>query len=267
MEGQGNDSRGTAGGRSLRGIFAVCLLLAVGVLSGCVHPGATSRQEDHYTLSAPKGTGPFPAVVVMHGCSGISRNMTRWAERLNRWGYVALVVDSFGPRGVTNVCKSGRTVDPDGARTANAFAAAAHLRGLPMVDPERVAVIGFSHGGWTVMNVAQRHTPEIFAAKPFRAAVAYYPVCFPFTHANVGIPLLILIGEKDDWTPSARCQELAARLHRPELVDLILYPNAYHGFDAQAPSRDYLGHHMEYDRAGAEDSFARTRKFLDAHLR
>src|ERR1700689_4665123 len=48
-------------------------------------------------LSLPDGKGPFPAVIVLHGCDGIRAQETGWASRLNSWGYAALVVDSFKP--------------------------------------------------------------------------------------------------------------------------------------------------------------------------
>jgi len=52
-------------------------------------------------LSKPDGSGPFPAVVYLHGCSGLSKNTrTRMTELLTGWGYVSLVVDSFATRGI-----------------------------------------------------------------------------------------------------------------------------------------------------------------------
>jgi dienelactone hydrolase len=192
--------------------------------------------------------------------------MSRWAERLNRWGYAALIVDSFGPRGVKTVCGQGHLVSPVTDRTADAYRAALYLRGLATVDPGRLALIGFSHGGGTVMSLVQPGRAEENGARPFRAAVAYYPSCRPQRHGGVDTPLLILIGEKDDWTPARFCQELMSHLRRPELVELKVYPEAYHAFDSPGPARTYLGHFMTYDRAAAEDSFALTREFLARKL-
>jgi dienelactone hydrolase len=42
------------------------------------------------------GPGPFPAVVLLHGCGGYHSSMMSWTDRLAAWGYVALSVDSFG---------------------------------------------------------------------------------------------------------------------------------------------------------------------------
>jgi hypothetical protein len=53
-------------------------------------------------LKKPKGDGPFPAVVLLHGSGGVNASRDAdWAKRLTDWGYVTLQVDSFGPRGVS----------------------------------------------------------------------------------------------------------------------------------------------------------------------
>jgi hypothetical protein len=58
-----------------------------------------------YNLLVPQasnGGGPFPAVVVLHGCIGITGHFTGIADRRSSWGYVALAVDSLGPRGLAD---------------------------------------------------------------------------------------------------------------------------------------------------------------------
>jgi hypothetical protein len=57
--------------------------------------------------SPSNGGGPFPAVVVLHGCIGITGHFTAIADRLSSWGYVALAVDSLGPRGLADRCGVG----------------------------------------------------------------------------------------------------------------------------------------------------------------
>src|SRR5215475_10536506 len=84
----------------------------------------------------------FPAVVVLHGCSGISSHSIGIADRLGSWGYVALAVDSLGPRGIADHCGAGF---PDQA--FDAYAALRYLAGQEFVDPARIAVLGQSLGG------------------------------------------------------------------------------------------------------------------------
>jgi dienelactone hydrolase len=216
-----------------------------------------------HTLYQPTGSGPHPAVVVLHGCSGITPATRRWAATIAEWGYVALVVDSFGPRWVDNVCSQGDRVSPR-LRAEDAFAAAAYLRGRADVLADRISAVGFSHGGETVLVAASRAAVERNGATPFASVAAFYPWC-ALGGAPLASPVLILIGDDDDWTPAARCQMLHANW-RPEFgsSSLHVYPGATHAFDAPGTDRRYLGHRLRYDPAAAEDAAARLRRFLES---
>src|SRR5271154_6030415 len=87
---------------------------------------AVVRSDEAGTLTLPKGTPPFPAVILMHGCGGMTQNMNVWAQRLRSWGYAALILDSFAPRGIENVCGRGNQFPPR-ERAKDAFTAAAWL--------------------------------------------------------------------------------------------------------------------------------------------
>jgi dienelactone hydrolase len=219
-------------------------------------------------LMKPEGAGPFPAIVHLHGCGGLPDSAKTgamrhfWSERLVSWGYVVLVVDSFTPRGINNTC-SGEYAP----RVADAIGARAWLARQAFVDPDRIAVIGFSAGGIAALSLAEAREFELFEGGPahrFRAAVAYYPFCNAID--AMSIPTLILIGELDDWTPAANCRRMAARQVARGLVKLIVYPGAYHVFDAPAPSRRYFGHRLEYNTAAAEAAASELRAFLTTHL-
>ena len=158
---------------------------------------AHAFESANYELLTPQGSGPFPAVVVMHGCDGINANTRRWAERLVGWGYAALIVDSFRSRGLTNVCNRGAIL-PGPVRAGDAIEAKNYLRSLPNIAKGRIGLIGFSHGGWAALA----------ASSSFNAVVAYYPYCSGRVPANT----LVLIGSADDWTPSQRCSGDGANL-------------------------------------------------------
>lgn len=217
----------------------------------------------------PAGAGPFPAVILAHSCSGVGPNTEAWGKLLASWGYLVLVPDSFGPRGHKQVCTSAGAVT-GGMRVADIAGALKFLATRPDVAPGRIGLIGHSHGGWTVMRAVQKNND--LAALGLKAAVAYYPSCAPQLDRNVDLPLLILIGDKDDWTPADRCRQLqAAGFTRPELVEIVYYPGAYHGFDSKARDRTVPGsagkmHHLAYDPAAAPDAEARTRAFFDKYL-
>ncbi|TAJ28970.1 MAG: hypothetical protein EPO67_15750, partial [Reyranella sp.] len=97
-------------------------------------------------LAKPAGPGPFAAVVLVHGCGGFHSSMISWADRVSRYGYVTLAVDSFGPRGLDNDCGG---IFPH--QTADAPAALRYLAAKPFVRPSHVALMGFSQGGSAVL--------------------------------------------------------------------------------------------------------------------
>jgi dienelactone hydrolase len=130
-------------------------------------------------LFRPKGTGPFPAVVALHGCGGlltregeIAKREADWAERLVSAGYVVLLPDSFTARGVREICSGrDRKIFPDD-RAEDAAAAAQWLAQQPFVDRRRLGLMGWSHGAMTVLwTVRQGFMREA----QFKVAVGFYP--------------------------------------------------------------------------------------------
>jgi len=195
-------------------------------------PGAgagVTLQAELYRLPSP---APAPAVVLMHGCSGVNDGHRRWAEVLNGFGYAALVVDSFGGRGVNEVCTGQQAVAPR-ARVQDIDAAAAWLQAQAFVRRDRIGLIGYSHGGATTL-FADLVGGESPPTPRFVAAVAFYPDCtmrgtWP-TQVRALRPLLILIGEKDDWTLAEHCRALMQAISGASAA-LEVYPDAVHGFD------------------------------------
>ncbi len=218
------------------------------------------RSNAQAELFMPKGDGLFPAMVVLHGCDGVAPHYRIWARTLASWGYAAIVVDSFRPRGQTNVCNHPALV-PARERGRDAFNAAEYLRTLPNIDGAHIGVIGFSHGGSSALAAAQD------ADKPFAAAIAFYPGCIP-AHAPLKTDTLILIGEADDWTPAVRCARWNALTDTGgHMLRLKTYPGALHGFDAPGAPHLYAGHYVGRQPEAAADSLAETRKFLAERLR
>jgi dienelactone hydrolase len=126
-------------------------------------------------LARPAGDGPFPAIVVLHGCSGFSgAGSLQLADQLKDWGYVALMVDSFGPRGMTTACGGSFTGQP-----GDAYAALRYLARRDFVDAARVAVLGNSMGGSSALYAVDRDLLAQYFTERFRAAVAYYPLRHP----------------------------------------------------------------------------------------
>ena len=100
----------------------------------------------------------------------------------------------------------------------------------------------------------------------FRAAIAFYPECL-IRLLRLNAPLLILIGEEDDWTPAARCRRMEVEARSSHDFTLKVYPGAYHEFDRRDRDADvYLGHRLERHDEAAIDAEQRVRRFLTRHL-
>jgi dienelactone hydrolase len=301
-----------------RTVRAITILL---FLVGCAGPDRTSTGSpaSHGSLPQipvkllkPNGSGPFPAIVIMHDCSGLGPRSSgapeRWAKELSGLGYVILMPDSFSTRGFaegvcTDPSPNRREVSPV-RRAADAYAALAYLRTLSFVDFPRVGLMGGSHGGSTTLAsmVAPKSGNDVFAHEKdaiFAAAVALYPGCGfqygdwrpvrksgpggPVT-AYTGLykplaPLLILIGENDDWTPAEPCQKLAdAAQGAGYPISIKVYPGAHHAFDSDRPVR-YVAQRINANSAtgrGATtggdptawaDSIKEVVSFFEKHLK
>jgi dienelactone hydrolase len=285
----------------------VAIALCVG-LSGCgtttgTVPTTTARgtvAQIPIEVQKPTGSGPFPAVVIAHDCSGLNHPSSgapaRWARELVSKGYVVLIPDSFSTRGFpAGVCTDARpgrdTVNP-AHRARDTYATLAHARTLPYVDGKRVGIMGGSHGGSTTLAsmLAPDSDATPLAAERragFKAGIALYPSCTPggrTWHTASGIyrpiaPLLILIGEKDDWTPAPPCQKLAdAARAAGHPVSIKIYPGAHHSFDSSNPIR-YVATRINSNAPGGRgattggdpsawsDAIDQVLKFFGEHLR
>ena len=216
-------------------------------------------------LMKPAGAGPFPALVLLHGCDGTDLASDTLVRAFGGWGYVLLELDSFGPRGVTEACTDYVRVSPS-VRAKDAHAARAYLASLPFVDAGRIGVLGWSHGGITVLEaIANPYLNEPARAEPFAAAIAFYPYC-ALKLVKPDAPLLVLIGDDDDWTPVGRCTSMTLSGDPLPEYELVVYPGATHAFDWPAAPETYFGHHLRYDPEAAADAYKRVRDFLGKHL-
>jgi dienelactone hydrolase len=237
----------------------------------------------------PHGAGPFPAIVLMHGCGGmytpsgyITASYRHWAELLAEEGYVALLVDSFNPRGYRTICElQKRPIRESRERVEDAYAAARWLHQQVYVGRGRIGLIGWSNGGTGTLYAMR---PASRAEPAFRAAVAFYPGCTTLSRAKTPYrpyaPLLILSGGADDWTPAAPCAELidiARGQGAP--ADIVIYPGAHHSFDrVNLPVRyrpnvrnlnkpDRLGATVGEHPAARAAAIQRTREFFAQALK
>jgi dienelactone hydrolase len=227
-------------------------------------------------LVRPDGAGPFPAVVLLHGCDGVQPFQEQWAATLASWGYVALLADSHGPRGIGDDCAHWPpTTD---SRPFDAFGALRYLSGLAFVDAGRVGVMGWDTGGRAVQRLLEAKGVQQAVAERFAAGVELYPIGRP--EGPVSAPVLLLVGDKDDCSPMARIRHaMAAFDPGPVPLALEVLPGAGHGFDdarfaepiqftyAQVQQCFETGTTMTYSKAAHEAAVERVRVFIEKYLK
>jgi len=241
-------------------------------------------------LFTPTGSGLHPAVVMMHGCGGaydsqgmIGARHRMWGEYLASQGYTALLLDSFTSRDIKEICtiKFGNRTLKEADRVGDAYAALAWLRQQNDVDAKHINLLGWSHGAGVTLDAIGR---QPIMGDGFNAAIAFYPGCTSRNKRadqfHTYAPLLLLIGEADDWTPAAPCQALADKVaRRGEAMEIVLYPDSYHDFDnpgiktkrvrKEVPNGVHPGEGVTVapNEKAREDAKLRVIAFLASHLK
>ncbi len=269
--------------------YLLLVLISLVGMSGCVamktitlpdvHPRDPVSELRGY-LAKPEGKGPFPAAVILHTCSGVNDHvMQEWPNFFVDQGYVALTVDTLGSRDVPTICggaNSSRRPTPE-RRVADAYGALDYLVRQPFVDPQRVALIGFSWGGGTVLYATSSYLQSQFRKGGdtlFRAGVAVYPNCGGQAYGQVsfGTPTLVIGAELDDWTPVAECSGIRMQEgSKPFSVQVM--PGAHHAFDQfthngrTMSARTRHGHTLAPDWQATKRARKLTIEFFHEHFR
>lgn len=206
-------------------------------------------------LQSPAGDGKFPALLMLHGHGGVlpARCYGPAMDSFTNWGYVTLLIDSESQTDQAGTQLTEYTTTEQAHHTR---AAAAFLALLPNVSAARIGLVGWSTGGLSAIKAIASPELQERSDAPIRAAVGIYPIC-PTNNARLHAPLLILIGGKDTVTPASSCQRLKDAVLTDNL-ELVIYPNAGHGFDAPSFST--------YRPSEREDAFERIRRHFETNL-
>lgn len=270
----------------LKGYLAIgigtALFLAVisfaGVMSNAIAAGIDSRPlpaqaeflSDHVEIRVPESAeGPVPAALMFHGCGGVRQVQDDYADALNEAGFAAVIVDSNGARGIgrigamTQVCGGFRLWGQE--RAADVFAAVELARADPRIDGDRLTLIGWSHGGWTILDALGFEAQE--AAIPalddqaaslpgVERAIIFYPWCgWPSRTGREGLdtdrPLSIILAGNDLVARKTPCRELAAdAIAEGQPVGIETWDGLTHAFDE--PNAPAFDPRMRYDAEAAE---------------
>jgi len=183
-----------------------------------------------------RGNDKIPVVVLQHGSGGVGGNIDRWVQELGGIGLATFVVDSFTGRGLRSTSADQELLGRLNM-IVDDYRALELLAVHPRVDPARIALMGFSRGGQSVLYASMKrfqrmHGPE---ALEFAAYVPFYPPCFTTYIEDENVsdkPIRIHHGAADNYVPVAPCRLYVERLRKAgKDVVLTEYPNAYHLFD------------------------------------
>jgi dienelactone hydrolase len=271
----------------LTGLLAVAG--AAGATETVQFPSADGATTLTGYLFLPPGSSPSPAMVLLHGRAGpysslangvytaatLSKRHATWARFWQDRGYVALIVDSFGPRGYPQGFPRGSYaqrpagVSEQKVRPLDAYGALAYLRGRRDVIADRVGLQGWSNGAMTALVTMADVAPGITNPTPsrgFRAALALYPGCgmdavksryMPYA------PLLMLIAGNDEEVSPGVCAQFAERVRAGGApLEVVVYEGAEHAFDDPGATRQS----REANRRATQDAMTRAEAFFRAQF-
>jgi dienelactone hydrolase len=186
-----------------------------------------------------KVQGRIPAMVISHGSGGVQqKDIDRWVRAFKEMGIAAFIVDSFSGRGITSTMDDQSQLSP-AANDADALFALKLLSTDPRIDPKKIGQIGFSRGGGVALDMVMESFRKsvIDDDTRFAALIGFYPGC-PQVWWEVpppplaGAPLMLALGEKDDYTPAKLCLNFVDIMQRDgQALEVHVYPGAYHDFD------------------------------------
>jgi dienelactone hydrolase len=215
----------------------------------------------HVVVPEGQGKGPFPVLILMHGCGGVRPDHdANWAALAAGMGFVAVVVDSNGPRGYTwqtaqsTICEGNALLGQE--RAGDILVGLRKSQETGMADSDAVFLVGWSHGAWAVMDFMTMGPDQLPAGlsaydRPWptvRGVVLYYPYCGPGALSRVRSwkakpPVLALMGAKDQTVDTAACVEILEQMKAGGLsAEIVIYPEANHSFDyaGRNPEKPWL---------------------------
>ncbi len=188
-------------------------------------------------LRIPKpGSDRLPAVILIHGSGGVGGNVDAWAKEINSLGIAAFILDSFSGRGIVNTLSDQSQLDSL-AMTIDAYRALALLAQHPRIDPDRIAVMGFSKGAVPAVYSSNERFRKLYnpAKVGFAAHIGLYTPCnvqYRDDDKVTAAPIRLFHGIADDYVSIAPCRAYVERLKAAGVnVALTEYPDAFHAYD------------------------------------
>lgn len=239
-----------------------------------------AKLEPHIRVYKPAGPGPFPVVLQLHGCGGAKKIQDEFAEAARDAGVLAVVLDSLTPRKIDfekalkHICTGHKLRGRE--RAGDLVAGLEMVRRRPDIDPERIAVAGWSHGGWTIMDLLALDTPREkpdnlrdMPDDPWAGVIAIqliYPYCgFPaltrsrgWTKTDIPVDALILQGDKVA-NPNVAQRAFTKARESGAVIDVEKWSGVTHAFEEDMHPK---GSRCRYDPVRAKEAHARYAAWL-----
>src|SRR5580692_11379762 len=177
----------------------------------------------HAQLFKPEGIGPFPVVIALHGCGGLSGHSEPvqvryrdWADELLKDGKAVLFPDSYGSRELGPQCRvKERRITARRERVADIMASRQWLVQQPWVARDRISLLGWANGASALLWAVRPQLSSRIAQPDFRSAIAFYPDCRIASGLgwSTRVPTLLLIGAKDDVNSPPACRQMIEGAH------------------------------------------------------
>ena len=249
-------------------LIAQILVIVLSIAFVSIQSGCTDLKEElskHYRIMKPEGTGPFPAVMMVPGCSGFEYAREAYnsgQKRLVELGFVTLRVDYLAARNFSSCANnSGIAVSAEEV-AADIVMAAGYLKEQTFVKKDSLNVLGWSYGAAGALQALGR----TYNREPVKvnAVVAYYPYCNAVQQRwDSEAPVLVLVGMLDNVAPERSCTRFFSGLP-DERLTIRTYKDAHHAFDnftLPAEMQDRFGT-LGYNKAAAESAWMEVTNFL-----
>jgi dienelactone hydrolase len=179
----------------------------------------------------------YPLIIGVAGSLGWGEHHYKYLEMYQEMGIATFELNSFKSRSITSTVGTQNEITM-AAMILDAYKAFEVLAEHPKIDKDKVSITGWSLGGGVTLFSAWLPLKEAINKElSFASHLAFYPPCFinPDNTEFSQSPIHILIGELDNWTPSAPCTDLVNKLNSKTNISLTIYKDSYHSFDRDAP--------------------------------
>ncbi|MBL6649522.1 MAG: dienelactone hydrolase family protein [Flavobacteriaceae bacterium] len=176
----------------------------------------------------------FPLVIGVAGSEGWRDHHYDYLKMYQKSGFATFELNSFKSRNIESTVGTQNEVTV-AAIVVDAYNALETLSKHPLIIKEKISITGWSLGGGVTLFSAWNPIKETLGNNvQFASHLAFYPPCF-FDFENLDfsdVPIHILIGEIDDWTPAKPCEEFVDKLDRKN-INITVYKDSHHGFDRE----------------------------------